>query len=190
MPAGQSELGIFNVAMMELGESLLTDVTTPSKRQAQCVARYNDSRQAVIRNHPWNCTMKYVVLPLSGTQPPFGWSAAYDLPIDFLRMNSIEDDLEAKWKIVGNQLFSDQDGTLNLIYHWDLQDLTRFDALTARCIGYDLAYEIAPNFISDVNKLTRLQQKLNRKIEDAQTVDSQENSPKEWDDDVLLRSRR
>ena len=190
MPAGQSKLGIWNIALIELGEDPLTNITTANTKQILCAARYDDARQAVIRDHPWNSTKKYASLPASLTPPAFTWENAFALPPDFLRMNRIEDDLDADWEVVGNQLYTDQTAPLNIVYHWDLQDVTQFDALMVRCIGYDLALEIGPSLVRDDARMQRIALKLKDKAETAKLVDSQEDSPREWDDDILLRSRR
>ncbi|HEY2068278.1 MAG TPA: hypothetical protein VGG48_01890 [Rhizomicrobium sp.] len=194
MPAGQSITGIANIALIELGESPITDISENRTPAILCRTRYDDVRQGVIREHPWNCTKKYVVLATQVTAPPFKWQSAFLLPPDYIRMNRIDDDLDAEWEVAacdaGNVLYTDQGAPLNLIYHFDLQDPTRFDPKMAQCIGYTLALEIGPRIVRDAAAMNRIAAKLKDKIEGAKSIDAQENSPEEWDDDVLLRSRR
>ncbi len=190
MPAGQSIIGIYNIALIELGEDPAVSTTDNIKAINLCNARYADSRQAVIRMHPWNCTKKFAQLAANPNPPAFKYANAYDLPGDFIRMFDIADNPEANWEVVGNQLMTDETAPLNVRYHFDLQDVTRFDALFARVVGYDLALEIGPSIVRDDAKMKRISDKLNAKILSATLVDSQEDSPREWDEDILLRSRR
>lgn len=190
MPAGQSIVGIWNIAMVELGEDLIATTTDRTTRALLCAARYDDVRQAVIREHPWGCTKKFAQPAAAATAPLFRWSNQYPLPSDFLRMNSIEGYDDSKWQVVGNMLMTNAGSPINLIYHFDLQDTTLFDALMAQCIGYRLALEIMPALVRDDAKIKRINDKLEYRIATAKLVDSQEDSPQEWDDDVLLRSRR
>lgn len=195
MPAGQSVVGIWNIAMAELGEDPLQSTEDDSKAAVLCATRWTDVRQASIRMHVWNCCKKYAQWALSPTAPPFGWANAFDLPADYIRHYGIMDcdgrSLDdADWEIVGSQLMTDAGAPLNVMYFFDLEDMTRTDALMAQVLGYELAIEIGPELCRDDQKLARIEQKRQQKLSIARTAGAQENSPREWDVDVLLRSRR
>lgn len=190
MPAGQSIIGIYNIALAELGEDPAISLNDGTKAVNWCNARYNDARQTIIRRHPWNCTKKMAQLAASITAPPFKYANAYPLPADYIRFFDLPDNDEAAWEIFSGFVYTDETAPLNSIYHFDLTDVTVFDPLMARCIGYDLAIEIGPSIIRDDAKMKRIADKLESRITMAMLVDSQEDSPKEWDEDILLRSRR
>lgn len=195
MPAGQSITGIYNIALTELGEDPVNSPNDNSTSAEYCNARYNDVRQAVIALHPWNETKRYAQLAASPTAPIFGYSQQYPLPADFIRMYGIMDtdgDVldDAKWEVIGQVLMTDEGDPLNVCYHFDLTDPTKFSPLMAQVVGYYLALEIGPHLVRDDNRLARVEKKLETRLSKAMFVTAQQNSPREWDTDVLLRSRR
>lgn len=195
MPAGQSLLGIWNMALLELGERPLVSTDDQISSATKCRLRWLDVRQATLREFNWNCAKKYAQWAASATPPAFGWDYAYDLPADYIRHFAILDvdgDAldDAEWEIVGAQLFTDEGAPLNVAYYFDLQDPTKMDAGLVQVLAYNLALEIGPGLVRDDQRLARLEAKLERKLAIARLTASQENSTKEWDTDVLLRSRR
>lgn len=194
MPAGQSITGIYNIALIELGENPITSADEQSGRAILCNARYADSRQAVIRMHPWGCCKKLAQLGASPVAPPFDWGVQYPLPADYIRIGYVADTDgrqidDAKWEVVGNMLMTDEGAPLNVLYYFDLQDTTRFDALMVQAIGLQLALNVAPVLVRDDAKLARIQKKFDDTMSIARLSGAQEDSVQEWDADVLLRSR-
>src|SRR5262245_25066 len=191
MAAGDSIVGICNIALTALGETPIVALTDPNKRAILCNTRYNDVRRAVLRSHPWNCARKADSLAPSPSPPPdgFNYSYAYQLPADFLRMAAIPLDDLARWDIVGDQLLTNDGPALTVTYIFDLQDPTKFDPLLVQAIAYSLAAELCEPLTQSGTKLQLIERKLQDKMGDARTVGSQENSPKPWDVDVWLRRR-
>jgi hypothetical protein len=195
MPAGQSIVGIANIALFELGEDPIASLADPNKRALACQARYDDVRLATLADAPWNCAKKLAQLAASPDVPPFGYANQYPLPADFVRMLRVADQDglglgDGRWEVLGPMLMSDLGAPLNTLYIFDLQDPTRFDPKLAQTIGYALALEIAPGIVRDDSRIARIQQKYATRISEAKTISSQQNAPREWDADVLLRSRR
>jgi hypothetical protein len=195
MPAGQSIVGICNIGLIALGEDPITALTDPTKRAILCSARYNDVRQAAIRNYGFGCCKALTKLAAAATAPAFDWQVQYTLPADYIRVYGIMDVQgntldSAEWEIVGPYLMTDQGGPLPLMYFFDLQDTTRMDALMSTVIGYELALEIAPAITRDEAKLARVTKMRDDKLRDGRFASAIEDSTKEWDVDILLRSRR
>lgn len=195
MPAGQSIIGIANIALFELGEDPIASLNDPNKRALACKARYDDVRLATLADGLWDCAKKIAQLAASPTAPPFGYANQYPLPADWVRMIRVvdQDGLglgDGRWEVLGANLMSDLGAPLNVLYVCDLQDPTKFDPKLAQTIGYALALEIAPGIVRDDSRIARIQQKYATRISEAKTVSAQQNAPREWDADVLLRSRR
>lgn len=196
MALGDSIVSICNIAMIALGEDLVTSVFPPdnNKRAILASQRYDDTRRAVLRSHPWNCAMRQAQLAASPTAPLFGASNAYPLPADFLRVawlcdsdGSVQD---TPYDVMGNALLTDADAPVNLVYIRDLQDPSQFDPLLVHGLGYGLAGELAEPLTQSTAKRDEMLKILEGKLATARLVGSQENSTKEWDVDRLLRSRR
>lgn len=190
MAQGDSIVSIMNIALIELGEDLIVAPTQNTKRAIIMNARYDDVRRATLRSHPWDCARQYVQLAASPTPPPFKYNQSYPLPNDFLRMVDLPDNDMAQWDVVGNNLYTDESAPLNVIYIFDLQDPTRFDPLLVHAIANHLALECAWPITHSQETYDRVAKKFDGKLEAARLVTSQENSPKEWDEDIWLRSRR
>lgn len=195
MPAGQSIIGIANIALFELGEDPIASLGDPNKRAIACQARYDDVRLATLEDAPWDCAKKLAQLAASPTAPPFGYANQFPLPADWVRMIKVADQDglglgDRRWEVLGQYLMSDLGAPLNTLYVFDLQDPTKFSPKLAQAIGYALALEIAPGICRDDSRIARIQKKYDTRISEAKTISSQQNAPREWDADVLLRSRR
>lgn len=195
MPAGQSILGIYNIALISLGEDPLSALTDDVKAAKLCNARYQDVRQACIREHNWGCCKKLAQLAADPVAPPFDWDVRFPLPADYIRFYGVMDTDgrtldDTDWEVVGPFLMTDAGGPLNAMYFFDLQDPTRFDAFMAQVMGYELALEIAPSIGRDEAKIARVERQLASKLSAARFSGAIEDSAKEWQVDVLLRSRR
>ncbi len=193
MAQGDSAVSICNAALVALGSDLISSLTDATKRAALCNLRYDPVRRMVLRMRPWSCAKKQVQLAASTTPPPFGRQNQFPLPADFIRLwDEYVDDPYASddgFELIGNAVQSDDGGPFDLIYVYDLQDTTQMDALLVQCIALALAADIAPALTGSKEKQADAQAMLNAILPDASLVTSQENSPKEWDEDVWLRAR-
>lgn len=190
MAQGDSIVSISNICLVELGEDLIVDINQNVKRAIYCKQRYDDVRRGVMREHPWNCNKKQAQLAAATVPPLFGYGNAFQLPGDFLRFYKIADNDEAQWEIVGTMLYTDETAPLNIVYHYDLQDPTQFDALLTQTIGLSLAVALAVPLTQSEARGDRAAKKLQDRLDTARLISSQENSPREWDEDIWLRSRR
>jgi hypothetical protein len=190
MAAGDSIVSICNIALIELGEDPIVDLAQNVKPAILCRARYDDVRRGVLRASLWSCNTAYAQLAASPTPPPFGWSQSYPLPADFLRMIKIWDNSDAKWEVVGRNLYTNEGAPLNVVYGTDLQDPSVMDPLLVQTIGYTLALDLCHPITNSNDIFDRVAKKMEGKLDIGRLTTSQENSPREWDEDVWLRSRR
>ena len=84
------------------------------------------------------------------------------------------------------------DGTspLNVLYVMDLRDETAFDPMLSELIAAELAVVLCMPLTQSADKLNIARGERERLRAIAQLVNSQENSPREWSTDVVLRARR
>jgi hypothetical protein len=189
MAQTDSIVSICNIGLIALGELPIESLDDPYKRAALCRERYDDIRRAVLRGHIWNCARKRAVLADAPAQPLFGWQHAYQLPDDFLRVVKLNDNDLVKWEIEGDTLLTNTDPPANLIYIWDLQDTTKFDALLVQALGKTIAAELAEPLTQSDSKVQGLLREVDDKTGQARSIGSQESSPEEWDVDRWLRAR-
>jgi hypothetical protein len=191
MAAGDSVVSICNIALIALGELPITSVFPPdnTKRAILCAQRYDDTRRFVLRTGLWSCAKQQAVLAAAPAGPLFTYGFAYQLPADFNRMIDLPENDHAQWEVFGAMLLTDEGPPLDVVYGRDLQDPALFDPGLVHSIAYSLAAELGMPITNSATKVQQALKTLEGKLDAGRLADSQQNSPKEWDVDVLLRSR-
>ena len=195
MSAGDSATSICNIALIALGEDPIKALSENNKRAILCSARYDDIRRAILRSHPWNFALKQRNLSADPVAPLFTWQYRYAVPADFLRFyNEPEQDM-AIWNIMADDtgalfIYCNDAAPLQVVYIYDCQDPTRFDSLFVQAFAYQIASELAISLSQNSQRAQQGLAMMEGKLSIARLAGAQENSPREWDDDVLLRSRR
>ena len=191
MAAGDSSTSICNIALIALGEDPIQALSDNSKRAILCSARYDDIRRAALRGHNWNFARKQAQLAADPVAPLFDWKSRYPLPSDFIRFYREDDEADTDiWDIFDGHIYTNSDGALNCYYVYDVQDATQFDPLFVHVLAYNIAGELGLSLTQNQNRVTAALQMMEGKLSVARMAGSQENAPREWDVDVLLRSRR
>lgn len=195
MAAGDSAVSTCNIGLLALGEDPITSFSDNNKRAILCSARYDQTRRSILRASPWNCAMKQASLPASATAPLFTYSNFYPLPVDFLRLNSLPENDQAVYEVMnllgtGAGIATDEGAPLDVLYNFDLIDPTQFDPLLVETIGYAVGAVLAIPLGRDKALKQLMESERDGRLSIARLAGSQENSPKEWDVDTLLRSRR
>ncbi len=193
------EIDIYNVAAVAIDQEPLTSPDQQNKLGRLCRARYVACRRFVLRGFPWNCARGRVQVGADPTAPVFGYANQYLLPADFLRVISVNNNLNANWRVeglvnaagvpIGQGLLTDEGAPLQLIYIRDLVDVTRMDPMLVRAIGYDLGAEIAMAMTGEIAKRDRALTALAEVLAAAKGAAAQENSSDEWDVDIWLQNR-
>jgi hypothetical protein len=172
-----SEVEICSNALRKLGDKPITALTDDSDRARLCNALYGDTRDAVLRAHPWNCALMRVALnKLPLETPVFGYANAFQLPTDpyCLRVLSIDDDT-ARWKIEGRRLLTDL-AKVSISYIAQITDVNAFDTLLKDAIGARLAAEMAYPITGGKTNADAFWTLYREKIREARGVDGQEGT--------------
>lgn len=195
MAAGDSSTSICNIALIALGEDPIKALSENNKRAILCNARYDDCRRAVLRSHPWNFALKQAQLASDPTAPLFTWQYRYRTPDDFLRFfNEPEQDMSI-WNIMADDtgatfIYANDEPPFQCVYIYDCQDPTKFDSLFVQALAYNIASELAISLTQNSQRAQAGLQMMEGKLSIARLAGAQENAPREWDDDIWLRSRR
>lgn len=171
-----SEVGLANAALILLGESTISALTDDVKAARLCNARYASVRDAILRRHPWNCATKRKDLGavLTGSDAPaWGFTYAYQLPTDFIRMVRFEDQT-IQYKIEAGKFLTDANPA-KIAYIYRLTDVPTMDALLQEAISAQLAAEIAKALGGSETLAEKLAGMADEKIQEAQFIDSQES---------------
>lgn len=108
---------IWNLALGLIGEYEVTEGQTELKQYRFCDRYYDQSRDLVLKSHPWNEAKNRVIIVQDATGPLFGYSRQYTLPSDHLRVLAVNDCLGTDqrnsadgvwpWEVENDKLLSD-----------------------------------------------------------------------------------
>lgn len=170
-----SVVGICNNALIKLGEDTIISLTEDSKQARLCAQIFNDTRDLVLRDHPWNFAVRRVELAQLTTTPAFGYNYEYQLPSNALRVLGMEDD-DVEFKVEGRKLLTDE-STAKITYIYQSDDPAEWDALFREALAAKLAAELAIP-LADSNTLqANMVELYNRKISDARSANATEGTP-------------
>lgn len=173
-----SEVAIANRALDMMGAAAITSLDDDTATAGICKRNLPLSRDYVLRSYPWNCATRRASLPALVTAPAFGFSYAYQLPADCLRVVALQDDVlyGNAWRIEGGQLLCNLPGPLRLRYIARVEDVAQWDAMLAEAISAWLAASIAFAVTSNANLAGQLFQIAQQVHAEARRMDAREAS--------------
>ncbi len=174
-----SVVDICNGALNQLGASTILSLTEDSKNARLCNSRYTQVRDALFRTHPWNCLQTRLELAASSDSPAWGFTYAYTLPANCLRLLRVLD-YDSNYKVEGRKILSNA-STMKILYIARITDPNEYDELLretlSAALGADIAYAVTSNNTTSQNMIVSYQEKLR----DARFVDSTEGQNVEQD---------
>ena len=167
-----STVDICNGALNQLGATTILSLTEDSKNARLCNSRFTQVRDGVFRSHPWNCLQKRIELAQDTTAPAWGFSYAYTLPADCLRLLRILD-YDSNYKVEGRKILSNT-SSMKILYIGRITDPNEYDEslreTLSAALGADIAFAVTSNNQTATNMYNLFQDKL----KDARFVDSTE----------------
>lgn len=193
MPGPDSRVSICNVALGHVEQDPIVNFIDQNKRANACRLYFDAARRQALGDHIWKCALKQAQLAASPTPPPFGFANAYPKPADFISLYKVGGEtLESggRWRVVGTTIQTNQGSPLDAEYIFDLQDYTQFDPLLTRAVEYRLAAYLCKPLTGKSDDRAALEKLALDAAGEARFRDSQQDSPREFNADILLRSRR
>jgi hypothetical protein len=167
-----STVDICNGALNQLGATTILSLTEDSKNARLCNSRFTQVRDAVFRSHPWNCLQKRVELAADTDAPAWGFSYAYTLPADCLRLLRILD-YDSNYKVEGRKILSNT-SSMKILYIGRITDPNEYDEslreTLSAALGADIAFAVTSNNQTATNMYNLFQDKL----KEARFVDATE----------------
>jgi hypothetical protein len=118
-----SKADICNRALVTLGDVRISTLSEDTPQARRCNVVYEEARQTVLSDHPWNCCTKRARLARSTTAPVYQFAYRYSLPSDCLRVLSVYNDPE--YQIEGKFLVTDLDDVY-ILYVADIDDPNQY----------------------------------------------------------------
>ena len=174
-----SIVDICNGSLNQLGATTILSLTEDSKNARLCNSRYTQVRDALFRTHPWNCLQKRIELAVDTDAPTWGFSYAYTLPADCLRLLRILD-YDSNHKVEGRKVLSNA-STMKILYVARITDPNEYDELLRETISASLGADIAFGVTSNNQTAKNMYELFKDKLRDARFVDSTEGQNVEQD---------
>lgn len=199
-----SKVEICNLALDLLQvDDPVTDIDNPStKTEETCSRWYDSTRQQALRAHSWNFAIKRESLAKDVTAPAFGYSAAFNLPADYIRlmyatMNdvNVEQMIDPQsYAVEGNQILiggirSVTPDTLNIVYTSDFTNVPKFDPLFTAYLYTLLAQNMAYSLTQSNTNIQRINGLMDQVESKAKAMDGQESPPRRRESSKALSAR-
>jgi len=182
-----SEVDICNLALQRLGEKSITALTDDSTRARECNRVYDHARDTELRAHPWAFARKRAQIAASSTAPAFGFTTAYPLPADCLRILPTAD--QENIQIENGSILTDDTGAFKLIYIARITDPNSFDQTFVDLLVARIARDIAEKITQSNNKIEIAQQLYADAKKEARKVNAFEGPSHEPPTDSWITAR-
>lgn len=137
-----SDTDICNSAISKLGGNQIMDITDESPEAQLCRANYDLVRDAVLEDVNWTfATKRFVFTAANLDAPLFGFTKAYTIPAEVLRVIDINDGRD-DWVKEGEEILTDA-GKINMIAIIRERDPEKYSPSFVQCMAAKLASEIA-----------------------------------------------
>jgi len=171
-----SEVSIVNHALGLIGDDVILSLGDDSKRARLGSLLYADTRDAVLRAHPWNFALARAQLGRLAAAPAFGYAYQYQLPSDpyCLRVLSLSA-TNLLYAVEGRVLLTNE-STASIRYIARLSDPAQFDPLFVEALSTRLASEMAYALTGNAELVKVLSQVYGDKLAEAAQRDAAEGT--------------
>jgi hypothetical protein len=189
-----SETAIMNMALDLLEEEPILSPDDDRAAVRWMDRNYAPVRDALLRSHPWNFAIKRASLPILTDAPTSGWSYAYQLPSDCLRILPLAysgylNGRSLQYALEGRTLVSDEAAPLVISYIARVTDDAQMDPMFVQALAASLAARAASWLTGKQGVREAMQQMATQLTMQAQMVDSLEGSPAEAETDSWIDGR-
>ena len=201
-----SVVQICNYALRLIGAQTITALDQGTRNADLCSDLFPDTRDYVLRDHPWNCALVRQQLNQELTGPIYQWQYAYNLPTDPYCLRVIGTSLDHyygrpeiprldEWGralypyvIEGRQILTDS-AEMSILYISRVEDPNLFDPLLKNAIEKALARELAFPITRSMEVVRAMNALYDEAIIKAKGVDAQENDYDVLESDILWQFR-
>ena len=173
MTITSEDIAICSAALHLIGAEEIGSFADETREARLCASIYSTLRQNLLQKHNWRFSVRQEQLNRLDAVPLFGFSYAYSLPSDFLRLVG-KANPSYPHQIFGNKLYT----SLDTVYA-NLQvdvDAQHYPAYFKYLFKLELAALLASSLLEDENKTDRFTAIAHRQIIIARNIDSQNNT--------------
>ncbi len=194
MPASDVEL--CSAALNLLGDAAITSLTEDNDRARYCNRLFSLNRDAMTREHPWNCAQTRATLGKLADAPLSAWANQFALPTDpyCLRVLTLNadpgsgEDPGEDFIIEARNLLTDEP-TATIVYLKRMTDAAEMDAMFYDALIHRLAWKLAYPITRKRTLRKDAKDEYDDLISSAWGADGQEGTPDPIVSDDLTKAR-
>lgn len=183
-----SQLSICNAALINVGALRISAITEENKRAILLNAIYEQTRDAMLRLHPWSFATMRATLTPTAAEPDWGYEYEYDLPTDYLGFMRT-DPSSIDYVIEDDKLRSDE-STLGVLYTYRNVDESSYDPAFAEAFAWKLSCAIAYNLTQSVTLAESCEKRFEREVSKARYANGVEDPTPSFEADDWTNARR
>jgi hypothetical protein len=185
-----SVVEICNRALGAIGQGAITSLDDQNTAARLCQRFYPQLRDEMLRGHPWNFAMARASLPALTAVPTWGFTLAYQLPTDCLRVWRVGEVYRfAKWKVEGRTIVTDLGAPLSIQYIRQVTDPAEFDPIFVSALAARLAMEITMPIANDRTLRETMMREYQTHLRAARGADGQEGSADRITAETFIEAR-
>lgn len=183
-----SVIEICNRALDKLGQGSITSLGDGTTAANLCNRNYAQTRDQMLRDHPWNFAVRRAQLAPSSSPPSWGFSNRFPLPNDCLRLLEVDGLSTAEYQVEGKSILSNG-SVLRIRYIRRVDDPNDFDAAFIDALATGLAHQMCEAITQSNQKKQILAQDFEDAMTRAKRADGQENPPTMFEEDDWIKVR-
>lgn len=173
----QTDLGIANLAFLDMGQPALVTGAEESKAGRLYRATFEPTVLEILRAHPWRCAQREAILTVDAlVDTPFDFDYACTLPNDFVKVVKVNDHI-IKFKVIGQHLCVD-DNAPRLTYIARVPT-GEFDPLLVSVIAARLSWRWCIHMTDSATQAKSLQETFQKIFADAKFSDALDGAPED-----------
>ncbi len=194
-----TQVSIANRALIRCGADRISSITQDTRGAVLCNALYDQTRDSVLRAHPWNFAIMRVELAPTADTPAWGYDFEYELPSDCLRVLEPVCDVNGL-EPVDHVVECDADGNARVIRTDESVLLIRYmrrhvneadwDPNFADAFAWKLASEISYALTQSIVLRDSCEKSYRLVMAEARSMDAVEGNPPAFVADIWTRARR
>ncbi|CCO25102.1 hypothetical protein [Maridesulfovibrio hydrothermalis] len=182
-----SEVKICNLALRKLGARLIESLSDSSQEAVTCNLFYEQVRDAVLREHPWNFAASRARLAKLVDAPAFGFAFQYQLPVDCLHLRQLSG-AEDEFVVEGDKILTSIDSA-SAVYTVKVTNPVLFDPSFVMAFSARLAAEMADDITGSTTKAREMWTLYLNAMQAARLADSAEGREDSILNDPWLEAR-
>lgn len=192
-----SQIQVVNAALRMIGTRRITALDQGSVEAVEAEDAWDRVRDATLRGHPWNFAMKRAVLAAHADAPSWGYTSAYQIPSDCLRVWQVDGLSWRDWTVARHgtspnevtAILANTTGALNIAYVQRVDDVSKWDAMAIRVLELDLALELSKKITDSNPDVQALYEMRRMALREAKVADAVETPPGDTGPDDFILAR-